>query len=545
MALTVTSIDELSADDVEAIQAELSQMIQEKYPEVELTRGVIHDIVQFFGAINTAINRTEVNRVLESRSLLALETAPQLADDELVDHLLSNYLITRKTGERAAGDITIVVEGDSAVVIGAGAAYTANGVEFQVDAPITALPTGSTTTNVNDRVLTDRGDGSYEFTVPATAVEVGEEGNIQSGSRFTPSPEPPRYVTSYATADFTGGISTESNTELVERMQTGIPAKVAAGRLNITSLVKDQAVFADIKHLSIVGYGDPEMTRDQHWVFPVSGGGRTDVYAHNDSLPQTVKLNVTASLVEKRGADSIWQFTLDRDALPGFYDVRTVRRAEDAVDVDGFEVTYDVRGWDFDDDTWNPDLETTIESAFSRYQTAVIQFADTLTDVTDMTVGDTATYVADVRAQPLIREMQEFLSGADYRPLGSDILVKAAVPCFLSINCDIIKESTESAPLLDDIRAAVANYVNNLNFPGTLYASQILDVIHDHLTGTQAVGPLDMHGVILRPDGDTVVVRDSQVLALPDSPSTLVTPNTTAFILYAEDVGLSVVNRSN
>lgn len=546
MALKVQSISELDPAIVEAAQAELSQLIQERHPEVELTRGVIHDIIAFFaGGISGGINQTEVNRVLESRSLLAIETNPQLADPELVDHILSNYLIERTEGTRSRGEITIVVEGDSTVVISANSLYVANGLNYFTDVPITARPPGTITNNPNDRVLEPRGDGSYEFSVPATAEDVGEAGNARAGTKFTPDPAPARFVTAFSASDFSGGTSTETNRQLVQRMQEGIPAKVTAGRLNITSLIKAQPAFADVKNVSIVGYSDPEMERDQHWIFPVSGGGRIDIYAQTDATPTTVAIRKLCRLVDLRTTDSVWQFTLGRNDAPGFYEINAVRRLDDPIDQAGFAVIQDQRGWDFGDDTWRPDIQFQREAAYTRYQTGVFQFVDNLTPVSELTEGDEVEFNVSVLTQPFIREIQEFLASNNHRHLASDILVKAAVPCFLSINCDIIKDTGESAPDLDDIRTALVNRINNLNFPGVLYASQVNDVIHDYLTGSQAVGPIDMHGRIRRVDGTDAVVRDTQVLWLPDSPSTLVTPKTTCFILYPEDIGLNVVNRSN
>lgn len=544
MPLKVQSLDELDPADVEAAQAELSQLLQEKYPEVELARGVIHDIVCFLsGGISGGINQTEIRRVLDSRSLLAIQENPELSDPELVDHVLSNFLISRKTGTHARGDIAIVVEGDATVVIPAGALYTADGMDFRTDSPITARPPGSAVLGPNDRVLSPRGDGTYEFTVPATSEEPGEAANVRINSRFIPGPPPPRFVTAFSAIDFVGGTSTETNAQLINRLETGIPAKVTAGRLNIESLIRAQPIFADVKNISIVGYGDSEMTRDQHWIFPVSGGGRIDIYAQTDAIPQTVTVRKLARIIELRPTSSIWQLSVQRDDAPGFYEVAAVRRPMDPTDVAGFQIVSDQRGSDLSDDRWVPDIVNSIESAYTRYQTAVVRFEDTLTAVAGLNVGDEAEYSVNLLSQPHLRELQEFLVSDGHRHLTSDILVKGAVPCFLSLNCDIVKDVTESAPNLSAIRVAVAAYVNRLGFPGALYASQVLDVIHDHLFGSQAVGSLDMHGLIRRPDGQTTVIRDQQVLRIPDSPSTLVTPRTVAMILYPEDIGLAVVNR--
>lgn len=545
MGLKITDISQLDPALVEAAQAELSQLLQERYPEVELTRGVMHDIVAFFaGGVSGGINQTEVNRVLESRSLLAIQENPELADDELVDHVLSNHLISRRTGTRARGEITIVVEGDTTVVVSANSLYTANGVEYRTDSSITARPPETVISDPNDRVMSPRGDGTFEFSIPATAADVGEVGNARAGAKFTPDIPPQRFVTAFATNDFIGGKLTETNEQMLDRMLDGIPAKVTAGRLNISALVKDQAVFADVRNLSIIGFADEEMTRDQHWIWPGSGGGRIDIYARNDILPQTITIKKTAQLIQVGAGVSTWQFSLDRDDVPGFYEVTGIRRTEDPTDVDGFLVTSDVRSYHFDDDTWKPDIQTVSEAVYTRYQTAIIQFEDDLTTITPAleTAGE-QEYTITVLAQPYIREMQEFLGGYDHRHLAADILVKGAVPCFISVNCDIIKASDETAPDIEEIKTALVNRVNSFGFVGVLYASQITDVIHDYLTGTQAVGKVDLLGRVRRIDGSSLILRGNSELQIPNSPATLVTPRTTIFILYPDDIGLAVVNR--
>jgi len=544
MGLKIVSIDELDPTLVAQVQDELSQMLQERYPEVELTRGVIHDIVLFLHGVCGAINQTEINRVLNSRSLLAIRQNPQLADPELVDHVLSNFKISRKTGLRARGNITIVVTGSATMVIAADAQYSANGLNFRTNAAISARPPGTITTDINDRVLEPRGDGTFEFSVPATAEDVGESYNVRTNTKFTPTVPPQRFVTAFSADDFTGGTLTETNAQLVSRMEAGIAAPVVAGRGNITALIKSQPVFADIKNVSVIGYGDPEMTRDQHSIIPISSGGRIDIYCQTDALPQTVALRRQARLIEKRTNDSIWQLTIHRDDAPGFYEVAAIRTLTEATDSAGCQVISDQRGWDLGDDTWTPDIVTVQEAFYSRYQTAVVRFIDTLSDVSDMNIGDSQEYSVNLLTQRLIGELQDFLSSREHRSLTSDILVKSAVPCFLSINFDIMKSASESAPDLDAIRVAIASFVNNLNFPGELYSSQVMDVIHNHLVGSQAVGKLDMHGNIRQPNGVTRIIRDPHMLQIPASPSTLVTAYTTVFILQPSDIGISVVNRS-
>lgn len=540
MATEITSLTQLTATDVQHGQLQLTELLRGAYPELALERGVLHDLVLFLHGISHAVTLTEISRVQTARSLLEITQHPDLADTTTVDHILSNYLITRKVGTRADGVITIVVEGDSTMVLAANSRFIASGLTFRTDVPITARPPGTVVTAVNDRTLIRRDDGRYEFTVPVTAEEVGEQYNLRVGAKFEPEPPPARFVTAYSAADFTGGRADETNTEVLSRMANGIAAKVAAGRTNIAAMIRERAAFADTLNISIVGYGDPEMVRDQHGIIPVSGGGRIDVYCQSLALPLTKTLRIAARLVSIRSTDSIWQFTLDRDAAPGFYDVQNIRRLSDPSDVAGFELVSDLRSWDFADDTWHPDIITTAEALYTRYQTTVIQFIDTATPRVGLTVGDTVEYAVDVLTQENIGNIQDFLNSSTSRHLAADLLVKSAIPCFLTVDVVIERDSQESAPDLAPIRTAIAAMVNKAGFAGTIYGTQITGVINGFLQGTQAVSSILLRGKIRKPDGSFVSLRDAMTITIPELPSIGITPRTTCFALYPDSIGLTV-----
>jgi hypothetical protein len=543
--LSVTAISELDSELVRQSQEEFTTLLQERYPELELRRGLIHDVVAFLsGGVAGAITQTEISRVLQSRSLLAIQENPALADPVLVDHVLSNVNISRKVGTSAGGEITIVVTGGETVVIPANAKYTAAGLVFRTDAAIIARPVGTVITAATDRVLTARGDGSYSFTVPATAETVGDEYNIRANTSMLPDPVPSRFVTAFANGDFSGGLATESNAELITRMNESVPAAVSGGRANLTALIKRQPVFADTLHYAFAGAGDAEMSRDQRSIFPVSIPGCVDIYARTAAYPQTVPVTVTCTLQQKLAASSVWAFSVPRTMAPGFYRVESIRDLADPADFSGYAVVSDIRGVDLSGSGWRPDIRSAREAVFTAWQTAHITFEDNATDVTEIAVGSTRDYVVSFLVSPLIRELQEFISDTAVRPLGADLLVRAAIPCLLTINATILRAEDESAPDLDVIRVALRNYVSGLNFPGTLYASQLMDVIHKHLASGTVVSSIVMQGSLLRTDGDVTVIRHTTALAIPNAPSVEVSPRIVAFFLDTENIGLTVQVRT-
>ena len=543
MAITVTSIDDLSATLVAQLQDEFSELVQERHPEIETIRGVFHDLISYFaGGISGGVNQTEMSRLQQSMSLAAIEANPALADSDLVDAVLSNYMITRKAGSAATGEVTMVVSKDVTVVIFAGLIFTAGGVQFQVDRAYTARPSTETATAISERILQPLGDGTFSFTIGATALAVGAAGNTSRGTQFTPSAPPDNYVTSYAATDFIGGTNTELNADLLDRLQLGIAARVMQGRVNIEGLIKEQVAFASTLSYSVVGYGNPEMMRDQHGIFPVSSGGRLDIYARTAPLPQTIALTKEATFMEQTADGGIWQFSLDKDDAPGFYEVVQVILPADPADTAGFTVTSDLRGLDLPTDQFAPDLADSVEGAYTRYQTAVIRFEDTVTDHGNLVEGvSKQNYTVGVQAMPLIKDLQTFCGGSDVRNLSADVAVKAAIPCFLTVNLEIQIGPETVAPTTGEIETALANVINHLGFPGQIHASIVHDVVHDYLVSRQAVSAIDLHGRIRRPDGTVQIIRASDVLQVPDDPGNLVTGNTVAFILDVNNIGISVV----
>ncbi len=545
MGIEVTSISDLDSDLVAQLQDEFSQLVQERHPEIALQTGVFHDLVSYFaGGVSGAINQTEINRVMASCSLLDISNDPLLAEDDLVDRVLSNYRITRQPGVQATGEVMIVLSQDVSTVIPAQSVFSAAGQDYVTTAVYTARPTTGQLTADTDRILNPNGDGTFSFSIPLTAVLPGQSGNLRRGTQLVPTNPVSNFVRSTANTDFTGGVNTELNSELLNRLNLGIAAKVMQGRVNIEALIKEQTAFQNTLDYSVIGYGNPEMERDQHTIFPVSMGGRVDIYARTSSLPQDVTVIKTATYVGPADQGGIWQFSIGRDDAPGFYEVAQIILLSDPADTAGFEVTADSRGFDLDDDVFSPDLINVKESAYTRYQTAVIQFIDTVTPTGPLTAGDKQDYRVAITTMPLVSDLQTFCSDSKVRNLASDVAVKAAVPCFLTVNFEIQKGPESTAPDLQPIIADIANVVNTLGFPGQLHASTIMDVVHNYLEARQAVGNLDMQGLIRRPDGVYVLARmdsESDVLHVPDDPGNLVTGNTVAFILDPQNIGISVV----
>jgi hypothetical protein len=273
--------------------------------------------------------------------------------------------------------------------------------------------------------------------------------------------------------------------------------------------------------------------------------------AMRDALLRALKdsdwnLTRTAEFFEMTGDGfGVWQFSVDRDEAPGFYEVVAVRlaSAEDGT----YEVTEDVRGIDLsapDEDYFVPDLADGVEGAYSRFQTAVIRFQDTDTLVTGLSLGATASYTVVVSLVTRIDALQDFLADGDLVPYGGDLLVRAPVPCFVSLSFTIYKRSNQDEPDLGPVRIALCDVVNRLGFVRTLRAAQLTSAVQALLPDGMTLGAIDMLGRVRYPAGTISYLHDSAALELPDDPDNGVTYRTAQFFLVADDIAITIVSGS-
>jgi hypothetical protein len=543
--LDVLDLSTLDPALVAQVQSQLSERMAEQFPELETKRGVIHDIVLYLAAVLGAEQRTRMELLRQSNSLLAISQDPQLSDETIVDAALSNFRIVRDPGTPATGTITIIIATLIPVVIPAGNQFSAGGIVFTPGQAYAARISADMVLAATDRVLLPVGDGTYAFSIPVTCTETGSAGMLRRGAGLVTLDPIPYFLQAYAESDFSGGFDPETNAELLAQLQAGMAAQAWSNRVTIDAALRSMDAFARILQTSIIGAGDPEMLRDKHTVMPVANFGRVDLYARTQDLPSSVTLTKTATFVQPAAGGGIWQVSIGSADAPGFYQVDRVGPALAPQDDAGYEVVADIRGFDLDYPGFVPDIVTAIEAVYSRYQAATIRFLDTDTPVAGLVPNQsTADYAVSLSVMPLIADMQDTVSGRSFGAPAGDALVKAPMPCFLTVSFNINKRATVvvDQPTVDAICVSVAQLVNSTGFPGQLYASLLAETVQEQLPDGAYLGAIDMFGTIRQPDGSLRRIRSTEVLMVPDSPGLMITPRTVAFLLDPLDVGVSVVD---
>ena len=548
MALTVadfelSSLTGLDNADVNQITLQVITQLQELNPDLDFKRGVFKDTLAYYHAILETAIRTNLERYQSARSLQIVNSDPTLADSAIVDEIISNWGVVRKSGTAATGSVTIELTTPSSVVIPEGFLFSANGLNYAATTTFVSRQTAGQITSSSDRLIVPLSNGNHAFTVDVAAVEVGSNYKLNAGDLILPVSTLVNFVTSYATSSFDAGTDPESNTELISALQEGIAAKTLSNRVNMRSYLRSLPGFSSITNQSIIGYGDAEMLRDKHSIIPIAYGGRVDWYVRGQQPLKRQVTTVTATCISVGATSSNWQFSIGRNVLPGFYTIENLRRSIDSNLNIGFDIVSETRGLDLTNLSFVPDILSTAEGAYTAFQTAIVVFTDSLTNVSTLAVGQTAEYTCDITGTPLIQDIQTLISSRDIRSYAADALVKAPVPCFVQVTLTINKTVNDPSPDVESIKLDIVSLINQIDFCGRLDGSRVVDLVHNYLSNNMSITDLDLFGTIRRPDGTILYLRDNESLTIPDESAKMVTAKTVQF--YTEVANVSVNVTSN
>lgn len=540
------SIKDLDSSSVEQAEAALAQFIRDELPSADLAKGrVLYDLLIRPAALFHALNDANMDRLRRSMSIQQISQDPTLANDDIVDGVLSNLLLTRDVGASATGQVRIVITSRVTTPVDSDLVLTANGNDYTPVRAFVGVTSQAGLVNTGSRLIVERADGLFEFIIDVEAVDPGLEANVAEGTRFTASRAINRLVDISAASDFSGGRATESNAALAARAQQGLSPRVLSGRSHIEALLRSQ--FPEIESLSIIGFGDAEMRRDAHNLLGVSSGGKVDIYARTAQAPQRVIIELEASMTDV--AEKTLSVTIGRDTAAGVYEVLGIYRADDSpftLDdnepsmVDSLEIVSVAWATNLtaDNGVFVPDVETDEEASFTRYRQAVVTFKDP--DSTLLT-GEKAPYQFYLLQMPNIAELQDFVNDRGRRGPASDYLVKAPVPAICAVGIRVLTRNIEEVDT-SAVLNAVVRRVNQLGFSiGKLPGSVIIDAAQGQLPEDAILDlPLNLFATLHLPDGSKIRLSGTDELSVPDTGFASVSSRTVGWFLRTTDVDIVV-----
>lgn len=541
------AISDLATTDVQQAEQLLVEFLQDEYPSMDLSQGrVLRELLIRPAAIFHVLNDENMDRLRRSFSIQQIGQDPTLASDDIVDGVMSNLLLSRDDGAKAAGQVRIIISALVTTPVDSGSIFTANDLQFRSTRAFVGVTSASSVIGTGSRLISARSDGNYEFLVDVEADDTGTEYNVAIGQRFTVSPTIPRLIDVQAAIDFSGGRVTEDNAALVNRVQNGLSPRTMAGRSHIEALLRDE--YDDLADISIIGFGDDEMRRDAHNLFSVGTGGKVDIYVRTATAPERVIITATATMQDS--VNKRLSATFTRDQMAGVYDLLAVYGADTTpfqLDDENEPSLVDTlaissKAWSYNatrtGDEFVPDIFTAAEAAFTRYRTLVTNFIDPSSTLAN---GETATYQFYVLKMPDIASIQDFVNDRDRRGPATDYLVKAPVPAMCSIGVSVAARVTGEVDA-SAIKNAIASRINALGFSiGHLPGSVVIDAAQGQLPSDAVLDlPINMLGKLYLPDGTNRTIAGADELRVPNVGDSSVSARTVGWFVRTSDIDVSV-----
>lgn len=503
MSIEVTTLDELNSTSVQERMDILATMLKEKYPQMDFSSGALNDILVYLMAILAEKTGTEIGRYSMARSLKDIQENEELADDDTVDRVLSNYNVERGDASYTTGSVTITFPRDLSVLIPEGTTFTADDTVYTVNEGVVVGSTSSENTDRLDKVS----DSEYVYTIDIHAVDPGATPVVKRGTTFVTSLTDADQVV--AATDFILGSNDESNASLMNRLKTGMATPCWGNRYQVEKMIK--AEYPVVKHVSVVGFGDAEMLRDRITCFPVSVGGCADVYIK--TAVTTLSYPIRATLVRTSGSNEVWQATIPAFAMSGCY-----RATEAVLDGNVYPVTYQ-------------EVIGGREGAADQVLLVEFEKDDLIPVLTDGRTNFDITLTGQVQ----IDGVNDLIHRKNLMPITVDAEVRTARPAWV----DVTLAFSESLSDESEIKSTITDLINGTGFEGSFYASDVIRAISPQLTSTQKIQSINLTAEIWGLNNEVYRMASPHTLEIPNDPINGVSPKTTVF--YCRSV---VINNS-
>lgn len=493
----------------------LTTAVTETNPEADLTSpgSVLSELV-----IKLAANSQNplVNQLLDlgqSNSISAVLNSTDTTYNPIIDAIASNYSTTRSQGKKSVGKLKVVVSSASNLFIRAGAVFTQ---------PVLKL---NYVTTQNWNISLNPGDGElrliangrlWYFILPVEAEAGGAEYQLSDQSPLSSVSIIRNLVEIRSYGSFTSGQAVETDKQLLARIQTSLVNKTLLTNTSISSRLYD--TFPDFKDLSLVGANDEEMTRSKRNLFGISTLGMADVYVRTANGIETTSITKTVS----KNSDGKWEVDLDYNDVAGFYRIIAITPVNSALS--GSLLFTQTFGLSTNNLSPVNNITDLYEARFTKYQTCNVLF-----DYQDPSGATTADFDFLISYQPNILDIQTLFLSPNEQIVCADYLVKAAIPCYVSVDLKLHRRNASVELPVDKIKQDIFNYINNIRFGEHLYVSNIIDICHNYDVKYVEL-PVTLTGEIYTNHSSLISIKDNDILRIPNRVDVGVSEKTTIFI---------------
>jgi hypothetical protein len=283
----------LEVSENELLEAELAtqQILKAQYPTLDLREGTalrdlaIRPNASLLGLINKALVFYFQNNSVSD----VTDATPQI----FVDRLMSNWFLERKVGVKAVINARLYFAKQKSVNLYSDIFFSTDGVlKFF---PLTSL------TYAGSQMVFEAEANQYYLDVDLLAEQAGVTYNITTGSLLYFSNFDPYFLRAEINYLRETAQNIETNTQFIDRAKSAISTR---NNINVPSIEANLTdYFTALKAVKTVGFGDPEMVRDQIKVLVpgvtdpvwIHNGGYVDVYCRTPVASSIVQLTTNGS----------------------------------------------------------------------------------------------------------------------------------------------------------------------------------------------------------------------------------------------------------
>jgi len=479
----------------------LEQFLSTSLPQYDFSQGTsARDIAINSIAYVVAFMRREIANVRNRQSLLKLSEAITDLDEasatELVNEILSDVFLTRKTGGYSRGFVTLKFTNQQIGVV----TFSTSSVFTKGSSSFKLASSDSVTFQATDLIKnTDNlGVNFYTVTLELQAVAVGADHDVDPGT-FSDYPQvSPHLVDVTSLEKFTGGKGVETSSEMIKRSETAITVRDLNTIPSITTVLTN--IFSQVLEVEPIGMGDIEMQRDLIEIprgtsstIKIHRGSKMDIYVkfpvefrqvYTSRFPGSPGLVAQGYVVN---GDAITAVKLP--AFPIYRIANLLDKAVDPVVEVPFTVVTD------SSELWNSSRQSVYLSINPAYSGA------TLDMVYDSVVG----YAA----------VQQFVEDKRNRIVVADALIKASFALYLKFEVRYYPTALVIADVAA-VKTTLQAFLHNRTLGLDFKVSEITCFFMDRYPGNNVQFPFVVVGELHLPNGKVLTMTFADKIEAPE-----------------------------
>ena len=507
--------------------AEAQNILADIFTDSNVDAGVgtsVRELVVRPMAILRAAGQAEQDDFFNKLNLYAVANGGE-SNSDTIDAVASTYRIKRMSGKPASGTVLVELVNNVMTYIPLGVTFSYGEYVLYLDKTYVIIPTDDNTT------YTDTEDVSYlhPYTLNSKLYAVIPAHTQTGVVDVLPTGTPLAYegtinnVSSYSVlSPIAGGSAPETDQELASRILYGVVKGYLSTPLQIKAAFMDEFEISP-NNIAVFGINDTIVNRSVNPITGISQGGFVDIYAN---VTKSVATNYVSGIAESDDTSSgekerEFSFTLSQDDSAGVYDIKQVF-AVSGTPIYALKVTYGM--------FTNSHHLSESDARFTKFQKIMITFKA-------VTASAFLPITIETIRMNNISDLQNFVDSDERRTPGQDIIVKAAIPCFIDLSVTVKANTSEYD--VDAMKQALIAKIHNMPIGSDAFtAEDIISALEPYDVILKF--PVMIKGTIITPKDTIVSATTTAAYNLPTYQSAVYDRNAVSFFSDLDRINLVV-----